>query len=212
MVLTYVIAHCGKSCWYPFLRADLSRPEMEDLLGAIKIAHPSITFGVLPKDTTRRTAFVLAGMKMAEVVAMTQAAACNGSGSTPTRSLEYGDAQWLLHVQLDAQRCVKAIVDTREKGKPKGQEPRAKQKNKRRVIPKHLTPKQIEAAQMVGECNGNIAEAARKLKRDRKTVKQHYDMALVKMGRVAVKHVTRSLPADRRGQADIADGGDRRRM
>jgi hypothetical protein len=70
--------------------------------------------------------------------------------------------------------------------------------------------KQFEAFCAVFECEGNVSEAARRLGRDRKTVKQHYDAALAKLGAAAPKHKTVKLPTDRRGQSAVADGQDQR--
>ncbi len=77
-------------------------------------------------------------------------------------------------------------------------------------VDRKLTPKQVEAAQIVGECKGSIADAARRLGKNPKTIRQHYNAAMEKMGKTAVKHATHALPADRRGQANIAEGQDRR--
>jgi DNA-binding CsgD family transcriptional regulator len=74
-----------------------------------------------------------------------------------------------------------------------------------------LSEKQIEAMQIVGDCKGNLAEAARRLGKDPKTVRQHYNAALRKLGKAAVKHATRALPSDRRGQVNLSADDDRRR-
>ncbi|MEW6358495.1 MAG: hypothetical protein AB1696_19330 [Planctomycetota bacterium] len=68
-----------------------------------------------------------------------------------------------------------------------------------------LTDKQTEAMQIVGECKGSIAAAAKRLGRDHKTVRQHYDAALKKMGKKAVNHLIKKqrLPTDRRGQVNV---------
>jgi hypothetical protein len=73
-----------------------------------------------------------------------------------------------------------------------------------------LTEKQTEVVQIVGECKGNFAEAGRRLGLDRKTVKQHYQAAMGKMGKAAIKRVTGPLPCDRRGQSRLTDDDDRR--
>jgi hypothetical protein len=78
--------------------------------------------------------------------------------------------------------------------------------------PRELTKKQAEAVQVVGECKGSIADAARRLARDPKTVRQHYNAAMEKMGRKVVKAATKPTPTDRRGQEKLADGDDRRRI
>ena len=93
-------------------------------------------------------------------------------------------------------------------------EPPAKPKRRKRASskPRQLTAKQLEAAQIVGECKGNFAEAARRLGKDRKTVKQSYDAAMKKLGKEAVAtHQTRWYPRDRRGQAYLTAEDDRRR-
>ena len=88
----------------------------------------------------------------------------------------------------------------------------------KRRFPKHrksstesnLTAKQLEAMQIVGECKGDIAEAARRLGKDRSTIKQHYDAATAKLGKRPVKHSTEQHATDRRGQANIATDADKR--
>jgi DNA-binding NarL/FixJ family response regulator len=50
-----------------------------------------------------------------------------------------------------------------------------------------LTPKQVEVVQIVGECKGNIAEAARKLGRDPKTIAECFKAATKKLGKEPVK-------------------------
>ena len=74
-----------------------------------------------------------------------------------------------------------------------------------------LTACQVEALERVTECKGNIAEAARQLGVDRKTVKQHMDAGLMKLGRSASGFLkehqrgkTFKLPTDSRGQDMLA--------
>jgi len=75
--------------------------------------------------------------------------------------------------------------------------------------PKGLTDKQSEAVLLVGEHKGNIAAAARASGITRKTMKQHYDAAHRKLGRLAMpKSKTRSLAEDHRGQMVIASDDD----
>jgi predicted DNA-binding protein (UPF0251 family) len=76
--------------------------------------------------------------------------------------------------------------------------------------PRPLTAKQTEAVQIVGECKGNLAEAARRLGIDRATLKERYEAASEKLGKRAVKHATKSLPTDRRGQENLSRYDDRR--
>lgn len=90
---------------------------------------------------------------------------------------------------------------------------KAKRKRRRRKadpIPRPLTAKQVETVQTVGECKGNIAEAARRLGKDRKTVAESYEAAMEKLGIQAVKHQTKPLPLDRRGQENLSGEDDRR--
>lgn len=76
---------------------------------------------------------------------------------------------------------------------------------------KPLTAKQAEAAQIVAECEGSISRAAKRLGKSPKTIRQHYQAGMKKLGKNAVKHATRRLSHDRRGQANIAEDDDRRR-
>ena len=89
-----------------------------------------------------------------------------------------------------------------------GKQPIHKLKRRRRksdAQPNALTPRQLEAMQIVGECKGNMAEAAKRIGRHRKTVQQHYQAALAKLGRTAVKHATQQPTLDRRGQETMTD-------
>lgn len=83
-------------------------------------------------------------------------------------------------------------------------------KHRKSLTESNLTDKQMEAVHIVGECKGNIAEAARRLGKDYSTIKQHYDAATAKLGKRAVKHSTEQHATDRRGQANIATDSDKR--
>lgn len=75
---------------------------------------------------------------------------------------------------------------------------------------KSLTTKQRAAYQAVSESGGNVAEAARRLHRDRSTVRQHFDAALRKLDEVPLpKGKTYRLSEDWRGEANV--DADRRR-
>jgi hypothetical protein len=93
--------------------------------------------------------------------------------------------------------------------------PRRRKRRRRATAGKRksrsLTSRQTEVVQIVGECKGNLAEAARRLGRDRKTVEETYRVALAKLGKEPVKHGERLLFRDRRGQADASDIDDERR-
>jgi hypothetical protein len=77
---------------------------------------------------------------------------------------------------------------------------------------RRLTIPQTEAVQIVGECKGNIAEAARRLGKNRKTVEEAYKAGLKKLGKQAVRSrdKTRLFARDRRGQDCISEDDDRR--
>jgi len=87
----------------------------------------------------------------------------------------------------------------------------AKRRRRRSDKVRPLTLRQTQVLAAVGECNGNLAAAARQLGVDRKTVAQHYEACLRKLGREAVRHATRRLPTDRRGQLNVCPEDDRRR-
>lgn len=73
-----------------------------------------------------------------------------------------------------------------------------------------LTPIQLEAIKVVGECEGNFTKAAKQLGKDRKTVQESYNAGLAKLAKVAPKHSTTAQPTDRRGQANLVEEDDRR--
>lgn len=95
-----------------------------------------------------------------------------------------------------------AVVDSANKG--------GKRRRKRQSKPNPPTDKEVEALYTVGECKGNIAEAARRLGKHRKTVQEQSQAALRKTGVRAsmMKPKTESISSDRRGQADIAGNDD----
>lgn len=73
-----------------------------------------------------------------------------------------------------------------------------------------LTPKQLEAVQLYGECKGVFTAIAKRMAIDRKTAEQHVKAGLKKLGREVAKPITKQAKSDRRGQSTIADGDDRR--
>ena len=79
--------------------------------------------------------------------------------------------------------------------------------------PRPLTVRQTEVVQIVGECTGNIAKAARQLGRDRKTVEETYRAGLAKLGKTVYhsRDKTRLLPRDKRGQEAVSEDDDLRR-
>ena len=92
-----------------------------------------------------------------------------------------------------------------------------KPKPSRRAVrsrkPRPLTPRQVEVVQVVGECKGNVAAAARRLGRDRKTVEESYRAGMTKLGKTVYhsRDKTLLLARDRRGQETVSEGDDRRR-
>jgi hypothetical protein len=92
--------------------------------------------------------------------------------------------------------------------------PRAKHRRRRRrtARPRPLTTLQLEAIKVVSDCKGNIAEAARRLGRDRKTIGQHYKAGIKKLGKAAshLKHLPQKLPTGCRGEEYLSGEDDRR--
>jgi DNA-binding CsgD family transcriptional regulator len=110
------------------------------------------------------------------------------------------------------QRVIRAIVLAEQlQNWARAQERSTVPKRRRRVQrARPLTPKQVQAVQVVGECQGNMAEAARRLGVHPATVRQHYLAATKKVPEVVssvarAKLARRRLPADHRGQPTIAD-------
>jgi len=90
---------------------------------------------------------------------------------------------------------------------------KARRKRGRRAAgkPRPLTARQLEALGRVAECKGNIAEAARQLGVDRKTVRQHVDAGLTKLSLSLPQYLrdhkpgkTLKQPTDLRGQETLA--------
>jgi DNA-binding CsgD family transcriptional regulator len=112
--------------------------------------------------------------------------------------------------EIDAEDASQAAggAEAASAGKPAAQ----RRKRKRQPVKgKALTPRQAEVVHIVGECKGDFAAVGRRLGIDRKTVEQHYNAAMQKLGKAAVKHATQPLRSDRRGQADLTPEDDRRR-
>jgi hypothetical protein len=108
-------------------------------------------------------------------------------------------------MRLIADEIAKATPETSLVDKPK-------RRRRPTTATKPLTEIQAEVVQIVGECKGNVAEAARRRGRDRKTVDEEYKAALKKLGKSVVKATTQPLPKDRRGQENITDGDNRRNI
>lgn len=74
-----------------------------------------------------------------------------------------------------------------------------------------LTVKQRVAIEIVADCQGDFAKAARRLGKDRKTVKQHYDAGMKKMGEaIGRKPKVKSLPTGSRGESEATAEDDPR--
>jgi predicted DNA-binding protein (UPF0251 family) len=76
-----------------------------------------------------------------------------------------------------------------------------------------LTPPQLEAIRLHGECEGNMAEVGRRMQINRKTAQQHFEAGMAKLGKNAVrgkKPKTQSIPKDPRGQELLAEDDDQR--
>ncbi len=92
-----------------------------------------------------------------------------------------------------------------------GSEQPKKRRRRRQSETKPLTAKQREAVEIVAECKGDIAEAARRLGKDRKTVEQHYKAGLEKLGEATGRRPeTRQLQTGLRGQYEVTADEDRR--
>ncbi len=88
---------------------------------------------------------------------------------------------------------------------------RRRRQGVKRVRP--LTARQAEIMQIVGECKGNLSEAARQLGIHRNTLKEQYEAANKKLGvRALTKPKTHKMPEDNRGQDNLAADADRRRL
>jgi len=108
---------------------------------------------------------------------------------------------YLSEVDGPAEDADGKIPDVKSKGKGRA-------KRRRMSNPSPLTAKQVEAVQIVSECKGNLAEAAKRLGVHHSTLQEHHKAAMKKLGKSVVKHATRPMPEDRRGQANVADGDD----
>jgi hypothetical protein len=88
-----------------------------------------------------------------------------------------------------------------------------KPRKRRQSDPRPLTPIQAEAVQIVGECQGDIAKAARHLGKDRKTVEQNYEAGMAKLaatGSSDNKRKPGGLPTGLRDDAEVTADDDRR--
>jgi hypothetical protein len=113
----------------------------------------------------------------------------------------------LQHVTMDSVADALEAVG-RNAGAGKTKNHRGVGQRRRRRQQRGPTPKQLEAVQIVGECNGNIAEAARQLGRDAKTVSELYRKGLKNAGSLTISRRNRprtgSIPTDARGQVGIS--------
>jgi DNA-binding CsgD family transcriptional regulator len=143
------------------------------------------------------------------------------SGRIPTRSDSHVDKAQGVVERVES--WAKGQIVQAEAAKARSQDgasrpPASKPKRTRRPSrarkPRPLTPRQTEVVQIVGECKGDIAEAARRLGKNRKTVEEAYRAGMTKLGKTVYhsKGKTRLLARDRRGQENISEGDDQRRQ
>jgi hypothetical protein len=93
----------------------------------------------------------------------------------------------------------------REPGRSQqGETRKPKRRRKTARAPAPLTPKQVEAVQLIGEHKGNISAAARAAGKSPQAMTKLYEKASKKLGKKAVEHVTQRLPIDNRGQEAVA--------
>lgn len=114
-------------------------------------------------------------------------------------------------VEKAAGRMVEFLQEVKQReAKPKPKRRRASDKPRK---PRPPTQRQLEAIQIVGECRGNVAEAARRLGKDRKTVEEAYRTGMAKAGKEVFwqnkKTKTRLLIRDKRGQETVSTDAER---
>ena len=86
-----------------------------------------------------------------------------------------------------------------------------RRRRKRQPTTRPLTVKQIEASKLHGECEGKIAEVAKRMGISWKTASGHIKAAYTKLGkRASLKAKTTALNTDRRGQVDVTKSDDQR--
>jgi predicted DNA-binding protein (UPF0251 family) len=121
----------------------------------------------------------------------------------------FSPQQQALHGAIDElRRSLPALYAARPKATTKRKPSRNRQR--RKATDRPMTAKEVEAVKTVGECNGNFAEAGRRLGKNRKTVKQLHDSGLKKAGTKNIRHKTEQIRHDKRGQANLANDSDRR--
>lgn len=126
-----------------------------------------------------------------------------GFSDAPSLPKETSDPHEAQRLFREVQRYLRGKIKTPKRNR--------RQATKARK-PRRLTPRQAEVVQIVGECKGNIAEAARRLGLDRKTVDESFKAGLAKLGKEAVRSCdkTRLFVRDRRGQEIVSESDDRR--
>jgi FixJ family two-component response regulator len=73
-----------------------------------------------------------------------------------------------------------------------------------------LTDKQRQVFDKVMECGGNVSKAARDLKLNPKTVRQHYLAAMEKLGRLATKPKAPKMQTLPGGARNLSRADDKR--
>jgi len=91
-------------------------------------------------------------------------------------------------------------------GNARGDKPKTSRKH-RQSRPRPATAKQLQAAEIYGECKGNYSKGARAMGIGRASFKQHVEAAYAKVGQaVPSQRKLTKLTTDHRGGVDIAAG------
>jgi len=129
----------------------------------------------------------------------------------PTWRMDDAETNWpaiVAELRMIEDAALRKLLAT--DGKADGKKQRRTRRRKSDATPPPLTAKQSEAVHIVGECEGNIKQAADRVGIDRKSMQERYEAAMKKLGKTAVKNRTKQIRDDNRGQANIVDGDDRR--
>lgn len=181
--------------------------------------------GIVDETPLRETAGVVHRLQ-------DQATKSADSGSTPSHHALYtavevlGD-KWEQFVEsvldafpedsttriIDAElELNQAIVNVHSRIPLKSDKPRPRRRNRKATTTPSLTVRQVEAVRLHGDCEGNIAEVARRMGIGRKTAEEHIRKGYKVLGKdVPEKASTRSIPSDNRGQANLSAKDDKRR-
>lgn len=120
--------------------------------------------------------------------------------------------QWDRFSVTERLPFMKRAIDRLKDKMAREQRPMTRKRRRKGLsITRPLTLRQTEAMKLHGECEGSIAEIARRMGVTRKTAEQHVQAAFTKLGKsVPTKAKTTAIKTDRRGQADITNDDDHR--